>query len=163
MSLLVIRKYPDPVLKQKAEQIKDCFPELKKLAKDMIETMEQSEGVGLAASQIGISKKIIIVQTGKCSKVFLNPKIIKKSRRSEAEEEGCLSVPGVFLKIKRSDKIEIEAENLKFERVRISAEGMLARIFQHEIDHLNGKLIIDKIPIWRKWKLKKTLKINNKL
>lgn len=159
MSILKIHEYPDPILKKKTENVEKSIQDLAKLTADMTQTMQKADGVGLAGPQVGISKKIFVVQTEQGPSVFFNPKILKKSGKKVIEEEGCLSLPGIFLKVKRSEKIEIEAQNLKFEKVRISAEGMLARIFQHEIDHLNGVLIIDKIPFWRRWKLKKTLNL----
>lgn len=158
MSMLAIKKYPDPVLRKKNGKVEKMTPELKKLIADMTETMQKADGVGLAAPQIGVSKQIIIVRTEEGPSVFFNPKIIKKGKKSYIEEEGCLSLPGIVLKIKRAEKIELEALNDKLEKIRISAEGILARIFQHEIDHLNGILIIHKIPFWRRWKILKQFK-----
>ena len=113
----------------------------------MIDVMEKNDGIGLAAPQVGELKRIIVVKTEKASEVFLNPKIIKKSRDSEVMEEGCLSFLNLFLKIKRAKKIELEVLNVKGEKIKIKTEGLLARVFQHEIDHLDGILFIDKIGV----------------
>ncbi len=161
MSELTIKKYPDPILRKKNERVDKATPEMKKLTKDMIETMQKADGVGLAAPQIGISKKIIVVQTENGPSVFFNPKIIKKSKASDVEEEGCLSLPSIAVKVKRAKKIEVEVLNERGEKLKIMAEDMPARIFQHEIDHLNGILIIHKIPFWRRWKIMKNYKLKN--
>jgi len=149
-----IIKYPNPILRKKCEEVKELTEGIKNLGWDMIETMVENEGIGLAASQIGELKRIIIVQAEKGPEVFINPKIIKKSKETEIGEEGCLSFPGLFLKIKRKKEIEIEAINLNGEKIQMKIKGLLARIFQHEIDHLDGILIIDKINLWQRLKLK---------
>lgn len=152
MAILEIKKYPDPVLRKKAEEIKEITPEIRELSRDMIETMLKNdpEGVGLAGPQVGVSKRIFIAQTEKRPAVFINPKITRKSKRREAMEEGCLSVPGIWLKVKRAESLELEALDINGQKLRIKAEGLIARILQHEIDHLNGVLIIDKVSFWRK-------------
>lgn len=160
-----IKKYPNPVLRQKAEKIREITPKIRQLADDLMETMLKSEqeGVGLAAPQIGVSKRIFIAQTdgfgelttSKKPAVFINPKIVKKSRKTEKAEEGCLSLPGVWLKIKRAKELEIEYLDINGKKIKTKAEGIFARILQHEIDHLNGILIIDKVNFWQK--IKRTL------
>ena len=152
--VLEIKKYGEAVLKKKAEEVKEITPEIKELIFNMKETLQNAQGVGLAAPQIGELKRIIIVER----EAFLNPKIIKKSEETEIKEEGCLCIPGLFLKIKRAIEVEIEAQKEGGESIKIKAKGLLARIFQHEIDHLDGILILDKIPFWQKWKFKKQLK-----
>jgi peptide deformylase len=158
MALLKIRTYPDPVLKKKAEEVREISAELKNFFSRMIEIMEAKEGVGLAAPQVGESKKVIVVRTERGPAVFVNPKIIKKSRETERAEEGCLSLPGIWLEIKRAKEIELEAVDTDGKKIQIKAEGLLARIFQHEIDHLEGKLIIDHLDFFKKLKIKKQLK-----
>ena len=152
--ILKIRKYGEPVLKKKAEEVKEITPEIKELIFNMKETIQQVQGVGLAAPQIGVSKRVIVVQTERGAVGFINPKIIKKSREKETQEEGCLCLPGIFLKIKRFREVEVEAQNEAGESIGAKSEGLLARIFQHELDHLNGVLIIDRISFWQKLKLK---------
>ena len=142
--MLKILKYPDAVLKKKAQKVATVDRQIKNLALDMIETMNKVGGVGLAAPQIGVSQRIIAVKNEDEDWVIINPEIIKKSWRKETSTEGCLSLPGVEVKVKRHHKITVKGLNYSGESIIIEAKGLLARIFQHEIDHLNGVLIIDK-------------------
>jgi peptide deformylase len=160
MSVLDVKKYPDPILRKRASEIGEITPEIRKLAEDMAETMLKEDGVGLAGPQVGISKKIIAVQTESGPSVFINPKITKKYGEKVSTEEGCLSLPGIWLKIKRSEGVEIEAIDLDGKKLNIKAEGFQARVFQHEIDHLNGVLIIDRVGFFNRLKAKKQLKRN---
>lgn len=145
-----ILKHPNPLLKQKSKEVNEISEEILKLAKDMIETMNSNKGVGLAAPQIGILKRIIVVDAGDGPRIFFNPKIFKKSWKKEIMEEGCLSLPGYSLKILRPKSIELEFLNEKGERIMLKADGLLARIIQHETDHLNGTLLLDRINFWQK-------------
>jgi len=149
--ILEIKKYPDPILRKKAREVKEIREEERELIKNMIETMYAQRGVGLAAPQVGVSKRIIVVDVGEGPRVFINPKIIKK-RGKELSEEGCLSVPGVFLKIKRWKEIEVEALDENGEKVKLKAQGLFARALQQEIDHLNGILILDRMSFFEKIK-----------
>ncbi len=148
-----ILKYPDPVLKKKSEEVTEITDEIKRLAQDLKETMFARQGIGLAAPQVGIPKRIIVVQE-KTPLVFINPKIVKKSSETTLEQEGCLSFPGIFLKIKRANEIEIKALNEEGAKISFKSEGLMARVFQHEIDHLDGVLCIDRLSFWQKLKLK---------
>lgn len=141
-------------MNKKAEEIKKITPEIKELVKDMIETLlkGEQEGVGLAAPQVGVSKRIFIARTENGLAIFINPKIIKKSRGIQTLEEGCLSLPGIYLKIKRAKLLELEALDIAGKKINIKAEGFFARILQHEMDHLDGVLIIDRVNFWRKIK-----------
>jgi len=160
--ILEIKKYPNPVLKKKCEEIAEITPEIKELALNMEESMIKDKGIGLAAPQVGESKRIIIVhlieerspeeKNKKVPQAFINPKIIKKSKETAIEEEGCLSFPGLFLEIKRAKEVEVETLNLNGDKIRIEAKGLPARILQHEIDHLDGILFIDRISFWQKIK-----------
>jgi peptide deformylase len=152
-----IVKYPSPVLRKKCEGVKDITPEIKELGWDMVESMQEKEGVGLAAPQVGETKRVIVVQAEK-PLVFFNPKIIKKTRKTEVAEEGCLSFPGLWLKVKRAKGVVVEALNQNGEKIKIEVEGFPARIFQHEIDHLDGILFIDRISFWQRLKIRKQLK-----
>ncbi len=164
MSILQVRRYPDPVLRKKAQPVKTVTERDKGLIEDMVETMKLSEGVGLAATQVGISKRIIVYNPS-CDEwradALINPVIVKK-RGSEKKEEGCLSLPGINGLVCRSTYIQVEGLDIKGKPVCFEAKGLLARIFQHEIDHLDGILFIDRLsPVKRfmaKRKLKKGLK-----
>lgn len=151
-----IVKYPNPILRKRSEEIREITEEIKKLAQDMKEVMLVNQGRGLAAPQVGLLKRIIVVQSIQGPQVFFNPKIIKKSRETIIEEEGCLSFPGLFLKIKRAKEVVISSLNEKGEKISLKTEGLSARIFQHEIDHLDGILIIDRLTFFQKlWGLLK--------
>jgi peptide deformylase len=155
---LEIKKYPDPILRKKAEKINEITQEIKKICEDMAEVMVEQKGIGLAAPQIGESKRILAIRTENGPEVFLNPKIIKKSKETEIGEEGCLSFPGLFLKNKRAKKIEIQALDVQGEEIQIKAGDLMARVFQHEIDHLNGILFIDRLGFWQRLRIRKKLK-----
>jgi peptide deformylase len=139
--------YPDKILitRAKAFDIKDILsPRTKKLAADMVKMMLLADGAGLAAPQIGKSLRLAIINTKDGPLFIFNPKIIKKSLTKEWGEEGCLSVPGFFGEVRRHKKITCEYVDEKGEKKIIKAEGLLARVFQHEIDHLDGILFISK-------------------
>lgn len=144
--------YGTPVLHKRATGVKKITPELRSLIPHMMKVMEEYQGVGLAAPQIGIAQKVIIVQGPKKPFGFFNPRVIKK-KGAVSEEEGCLSLPGLFAKVKRASEVEVECTTPQGERVRIHAVGLFARIFQHEIDHLEGKLIVDRVPFWKRFRL----------
>jgi peptide deformylase len=158
MAILEIKKYPNPILQKKCQEVQRITEEIKKLGRDMIETMIVNQGIGLAAPQIGILKRIIVVSFIQKSQVFINPKIKKKSRETIIDEEGCLSFPGLFLRIKRAKRVEIEALNENGEKISLKVKDLPARIFQHEIDHLDGILFINRLSFWQKLKLKRKLK-----
>ncbi len=152
--IIEIKNYPNPVLKRKSEEVKEITPEIKELASDMMETMKSREGVGIAAPQVGLLKRLIVVQMEKGPEAFVNPEIIRKSKEQETMEEGCLCLPGLFLKIKRAKEAEIEALDINGNKIRMKIKGFPARIFQHEVDHLDGILIIDKVGFWQRLRLK---------
>ena len=159
MAILEIKKYPDPVLRKKCEEVKEITEEIKKLSRDMVDAMSKGKGIGLAASQVGELKRIIAIQTRKGPEVFINPIVINKSKEIIIEEEGCLSFPGIFFKVKRAKEIELEAINLEGGKISLKAEDLMAIVFQHEIDHLNGILFIDRIPFWQRIKIRNKIKI----
>lgn len=117
---------------------------------DMEETMLEKDGIGLAAPQVGVQKRVIVVNTKDGVVSLINPKITKSSWRKESEEEGCLSVPGVYGYVKRSVRISVEAYGSKGEKITFEARGLFARVIQHEVDHLDGVLFIDKAKKSRK-------------
>ena len=158
MAILDIKKYPDPILRKKCEDVEEITPEIKEVIFNMGETMLKNQGIGLAAPQVGISKRIIVVGTEKGVFGFVNPKILEMSKKTEKEVEGCLSLPRIYLPIKRAREVEIEALNGKGEKIRINVKGLMARVFQHEIDHLEGCLMIDRAGLWQRRKVRKELK-----
>lgn len=158
--MLDIKKYGDPILRQKCKEIKDIESDtIKKLTEDMKTTMYNASGVGIAATQVGVDKQVFIADIGKGALTILNPKIIKKSKDKKHDIEGCLSIPGFNFSVGRAHSIELQGYLLeKAEKVSIKADGLLARVFQHEIDHLNGKLIIDHAPFIQRRKALKKLR-----
>ncbi|MFA6409999.1 MAG: peptide deformylase [Candidatus Buchananbacteria bacterium] len=145
--LLPIKIYSCPVLRQKSKALKS--EELQKkefgqLLLDMEKTMKEKDGVGLAAPQIGKSIRVVVISTADGSVFLINPKILKKSWKKEILEEGCLSLPEVWGLVKRSLKITIVALDPKGKKMKFTASGMFARVIQHEVDHLDGILFIDK-------------------
>lgn len=143
----------EPILRKKAKKVKSFDAGLKALVDDMVEAMHAANGVGLAAPQVGIPQRIIVVQlpaddeepeAGKLF-VLVNPEIQAQSEDLVPGEEGCLSVPGLVGEVNRARGITLRACNLKGKRFRVSAEGYLARVFQHELDHLEGVLFLDRV------------------
>lgn len=152
MPLLEIKKYPNPILKKKGEEIREVNAEIRELASEMLHAMYKNKGIGLAAQQVGIAKKILVCDIGEGPLVLINPKIIAKTGKCLAEE-GCLSFPGVYINIKRAKEVEIKALNLEGKESKIIAGDLLARVLQHEIDHLNGSLFISKLWFWQRKKV----------
>jgi len=149
MAILEILKYPHAVLKKKCDKIERIDENLGKLIQDMTETMYGSGGVGLAACQVGISRRVIVVDVSPVDSekglfVMINPEIISEEGEVE-HEEGCLSVPDYSEKLKRREKVLVRGISLEGRELEISAKGILAIALQHEIDHLNGILILDRI------------------
>jgi peptide deformylase len=143
--ILPILTYPNPLLKKKAEKIKDPKdPEIRELVLDMLETLKQSQGVGLASPQVGRNLKLCVLKINNNTLVLINPKITSRSFKKETLEEGCLSFPGQFYPVKRNKKITVNALDRKGKPIIIKASDMLSRVLQHEIDHLEGFLIIDR-------------------
>ena len=147
--ILEIKKFPDKILRKKGAVIKEVDREIKELAHSMVDTMYFYKGVGLAAPQVGESKRIVVVDIGDGPEIYLNPKIVKKSGKAILEE-GCLSFPDIFLNIKRAHKIQLEALSLKGRLIKKKVEGIAACVLQHEIDHLDGILMIDRLSLGQK-------------
>lgn len=138
-----IVKYGNSVLKTPTELVDEVNDELKKLIQEMYDIMVEAKGVGLAANQIGIPKRFFVYDAGEGHHALINPKVIRKSGE-QVGVEGCLSIPNLQGDVARADFIEVEGLDENGEPVRIQAEGWQARIFQHEIDHLDGYLFIDR-------------------
>jgi len=153
---LKIKILGEPVLRNKVALVREITDYHLKLLSSMARTMYSAKGVGLAAPQVGISESLIVVDAGCGLYKLINPKIMKKEG-SQVSEEGCLSIPGAVIKVKRANKIVLEALDPEGKLVKIEAEGLLACVFQHEIDHLEGKLIVDYASFFDKLKLRKKL------
>ena len=144
MAVRDLVRYPDPILRQQAKSIPKVDKALKTLIDDMASAMREEHGAGLAANQVGVLQKILVYDDGNGLGILINPKIVS----SEGEQvgiEGCLSVPGLQGEVRRAEKIVVKGVDATGKNVRIKAEGFLARILQHEIDHLAGKLFLDRV------------------
>lgn len=150
--LYEIRTYGDSCLSEKSENIKEVTEEIKVLLDDMVETMHKSTGVGLAAPQIGINKRLFVIDIGDgVIRKIINPEILEMSEETIESDEGCLSVPGIYKKVKRAAKIKVRYTNIDGEIVEEEIQDFLAKAFQHEYDHLDGTLFIEKIsPVARR-------------
>lgn len=158
MAIREIVKTPDPVLRRKAHKITTFEKDLQVLIDDMIETMREAPGVGLAAPQIGVSERLVVIEYGddedenvpKKLYVLINPEIVQASEEKVEGIEACLSVPQLVGEVERHEKLVVKALNRHGKPVKIKVEGWMARIFQHEIDHLEGVLFTDRATrIWR--------------
>jgi peptide deformylase len=154
MAILTIRHYPDPVLQQVAQPIPEIDETTKALAQDMVETMYAAPGVGLAAPQVGISQRLIVLDCSPKGEpaqliIAVNPEIV--SREGEQfEEEGCLSVPDYYCRIHRAQRVRVRFLDLQGQTVEMESEGFQAVAFQHEIDHLDGLLFVDRLSSLKK-------------
>ena len=159
--LLKILLFPDPRLRTVASKVENVNAEIKSLCDNMLETMYESGGIGLAATQVNIHKKIIVIDISpekNSPLVLINPEIKVLSSETEMEyEEGCLSVPGFFEVINRTDSIEVSALNRNGEEINIKADGFLAVVIQHENDHLLGKVFVDYLSGLKRQRIKKQL------
>ena len=145
--VLPIYIYPAPVLDQPAKEVslEDIKkPQFQRLILDMVATMIKKDGIGLAATQVGQNLRLCVINTQDGNLILINPKIIKYSWKKQVSEEGCLSVPGVFGLVKRAWRIQIAALDSKGRKLNFKAEGLFARVVQHELDHLAGILFIKK-------------------
>lgn len=141
--ILEIRKDGDPVLRQKAAPVAVIDDRMRQLAADMLETMYNAPGVGLAAPQVGVAVRLIVVDDGSGPHTLFNPRVV--SRRGEVcEEEGCLSIPGMIGKVRRAAQVEVEAYDRSGRRIVVRGDDLLSIVLQHETDHLDGVLFTDK-------------------
>ena len=154
--ILEIKKYPDPVLKKKSLPVEIFDEELEEFVKKLFASMHVHDGVGLAAPQVGVLKKIAVVEYQEKSYVLINPKIIDQKCVQESEE-GCLSFPGIYANVLRPNWVKVEAQNEKGETQILEGEGYLARAFLHEMDHLNGKVFIDYLSSLKRNAIKKKI------
>ena len=144
MSLKELVVYPDPALRETSEVVGEVGEDIRNLIDDMADTMYASHGIGLAAIQIGIPKRVIVVDVGEGLVVLVNPTICEREGEVQMEE-GCLCLPGVLVDVTRSEKVTVKGFDERGEEVTFDAEGLFARALQHEIEHLDGILIVDKV------------------
>lgn len=143
--ILPILEYPDPRLKRVAAPVNVFGPEIERLVRDMAETMYEAPGIGLAATQVDVHKRVIVIdisETRDQLRVFVNPELLEAEGEAECEE-GCLSVPGYYDKVTRAANIRVRAQNERGETFELAADGLLAVCIQHEMDHLLGKVFVD--------------------
>jgi peptide deformylase len=163
MALLDIKLMGESVLRAEAEAVKAVDDELRALARDMFDTMYEADGVGLAANQVGVLKRLVVVdprEEGVTPMALVNPRVVSTGDETDRAEEGCLSIPGLRDVVERRATVVVEALDLDGEPIRIEAEGLLARVLLHEIDHLDGVLFLDRLsPLKRKLLLKKWKKV----
>ena len=153
MEPLEIKKYPDSFLRRKTLTVKEVTEKEARLFKEMLFTMRHFAGIGLAAPQIGIAQNLIVADIGEGAVMLANPRILR-AKGSGKLEEGCLSIPGITVNIERPFEIIVSGLNENNQLIEIEAKGLLARVLQHEIDHLKGRLIIDYLNLLEKFKLR---------
>ncbi|HRL21239.1 peptide deformylase [Alcaligenes sp. SDU_A2] len=161
MALLPILKFPDPRLHTVAKPVQEVDERVRTLVKDMAETMYDAPGVGLAATQVDVHERIVVIdvsEEGNELLVLINPVITWKSEELQVYEEGCLSVPGVYDKVERSARIRFKALNEKGEQYEQEAEGLLAVCVQHELDHLDGKVFVEYLSVLKRERIRSRLR-----
>ena len=142
--MLTIRQYGDPVLRQPTKDVEQIDDRVAKLVDEMIETMYEAPGVGLAANQVGVQRRLFVYDVGNGPRAVINPRIVESSGEW-AYEEGCLSVPGLSWTIVRPNRVHLVGVDLEGNELSIEAEELESRCFQHEVDHLDGKLLIERL------------------
>jgi peptide deformylase len=165
LSVLAILEFPDERLRKKAVEVQTVDGKIKNLVDDMLETMYQAKGIGLAATQVNIHQRIVVIDVSEEKDkplCLINPEIIDQDGTEESEE-GCLSVPGFYEKVKRAERIKVKALNKEGQPFEFEADDLLAVCVQHELDHLEGKLFVDYISSLKRQRIKKKLEKIHKL
>ena len=161
MTIRKILTFPDPKLREVAKEVTEFNSDLKSLAEDLIETMYEFKGIGLAAVQIGVNKRVIVADVSEEKKepfIFINPKIkILNEDEKGSYDEGCLSIPGFYEEVVRPTQVEISFQNLSGKKQEIIPEGLLGVVVQHETDHLDGKLMVDYISSVKRQRIRSKL------
>lgn len=150
MALLPILRYPDPALHKVAKPVQVVDDRIRQLVRDMAETMYDAPGVGLAATQVDVHERVVVIDVSEDANqlhVLINPEITWKSEETQVYEEGCLSVPGVYDEVQRAARIHVRALNEKGESYEFDADGLLAVCVQHELDHLMGKVFVEYLSV----------------
>jgi peptide deformylase len=159
MAILNILEYPDPRLRTRAQPVDVVDDDLRRLAADMLETMYAAPGIGLAATQVDVHRRMLVADTSEeqdTPHIFINPEILER-RGTEVMEEGCLSVPGFYESVTRSDWIRVRALNLEGQTFEMELDGLLAVVVQHEMDHLEGKLFVDYLSDLKRQRIRKRI------
>ena len=157
MALLTVILYGDPVLRQVAAPVAEVTPEIQRIIADMTETMWHQVGIGLAAPQVGLPYRILVMDDGKGgAQALLNP-VIDRRAGTVREEEGCLSLPGIFAEVERARTIRVSAVDIEGKPISFEASGLTSRVVQHELDHLDGVLFIDRLPPVTRDRIKKRI------
>jgi len=159
MAILSVRKYGDPLLRRRARPVDQVTPELRTMIANMTDTMYDEVGIGLAAPQVGHSVRLLVVgdEEGRGVQALVNP-VITESGGTVTAEEGCLSLPGIFADVTRAQWVKLEARDLEGQPVAITARGLRSRVFQHEVDHLDGVLFIDRLDPVTRDRIKRRIK-----
>ncbi len=161
MALLPILRYPDPRLHKIAKPVQVVDDRIRALVRDMAETMYDAPGVGLAATQVDVHERVVVIDVSEDSndlRVLINPEIIWKSEETQVYEEGCLSVPGVYDEVQRSAHIRVRTLNEQGESIEFEAEGLLAVCVQHELDHLMGKVFVEYLSVLKQNRIRTRLR-----
>ncbi|OAB62545.1 peptide deformylase [Leptolyngbya valderiana BDU 20041] len=165
MSRLTILEFPDPRLRRVARPVDEVTDSERQLAADMLETMYESRGIGLAATQVNKDVRVVVMDLSEDRsepRVFINPEIVER-QGSQKCEEGCLSVPGVYAEVKRAEQVRVRALDAEGEAFELEADGLLAVCIQHEIDHLDGKVFVDYLSPLKRRMVEKRLKKQQRL
>jgi peptide deformylase len=164
MTKLDIKKYGDPVLRKKSKEVSTVKDDVKRFAQDMLEAMYAAKGLGLAAPQVGVSSRICVIDIDPDKKspiIMINPKVIS-SEGKVVGQEGCLSLPELFGEVKRFSNIVAEYTDINGKNKKVEVRDLLARVIQHEIDHLDAKIFIDYLPDWKRKNMEKEIKRRKK-
>jgi peptide deformylase len=159
MAILEILEYPDPRLRTRAEPVQEVNEEIRRLADDMLETMYAAPGIGLAATQVNVHERVLVIDVSESQDdplIFVNPEILEKDG-VETMEEGCLSVPGIYETVERADRIRVRAMGRDGKPFEMDVDGLKAICIQHEIDHLDGKLFVDYLSDLKRQRIRKKL------
>ena len=159
MAVLSVRRYGDPVLRRRAEPVGEVTPAIRTMIADMVDTMYDEVGIGLAAPQVGIPLRLIVIgdEDGREVRVLVNPVIAEQGGQATAEE-GCLSLPGIYAPVTRAEWVQLQARDADGAPVAFKARGLRARVLQHEIDHLDGILFIDRLDPMARDRIKRKIK-----
>ena len=167
MAILSILEFPDPRLRKVAQPVTDFNEQIANITKDMLETMYEAPGIGLAATQVNIHKRILVIDVSEDKStplIIINPDItVLDDNEEETMQEGCLSVPGFYEDVTRPNHIRLKAQNEKGETFEMEATGLLAVCIQHEVDHLDGKLMVDYISSLKRTRIRKKLEKKHRL